>query len=316
MIPGKYQKRSLSALLQFLGTLVPWQHLYRQTFGKKHLTYPASHRSILSAVVEDFDPLTFSPSEMTMVSASDESTWADPFVWTSGGKTCLFEEEMPAGEASGHISVVELDPKGLPKGSPVPILKNNFHHSYPFIFQHDGQLWMLPESSSTNRLQLYRCVEFPYEWVPDKILMEGIRYADPTLFEHEGRWWLFITLGVGFYGVNTNLFLFSSDSPLSSDWRPHPMNPVVSGFHHSRPAGRLFRSKGRLFRPSQDCFIRYGNGLRINEVVHLDLEHYEERCVRTIKPWSSEILGLHHLEISDNLIMMDIHTLSKTATGR
>lgn len=311
MITSTYQNKSLSEFLQFLGTPVPWQHLYRQTFGKKHLTSPPSYRSILTSIIEDFDPLTFSPSEMTMVSAPDESTWADPFLWSSGGKTYLFEEELPVGKGQAHISVVELDSRGLPIGLPAPVIKDKFHYSYPFVFEYDGDLWMLPENSTSKRLQLHRCVEFPHKWVPDKILMEGVCYADPTLFEHEGRWWLFMTFGSGFYGVNTNLFLFSAESPLSNNWTPHPLNPIVSGFQHSRPAGRLFNSNGRLFRPSQDCFIRYGNGLRINEIVRLDPEHYEEKCVREIKPWSDEILGVHHLEISGDLILMDIHTLSK-----
>ncbi|MES2474549.1 MAG: hypothetical protein V4640_02130 [Verrucomicrobiota bacterium] len=310
-----YQRKDLMGFLRILATAVPWQHLYRQTLGKKHLTHPAANRSILSGKFPQFDPLTFSPSKMTIVSSPDQATWADPFIWAEEGKVCLFKEELPAGETCGYLSVVELDSSGLPKELPIPILKNNSHHSYPFIFKYADDLWMIPENSMANQLRLYRCIDFPHKWVPDKILMEGVRYADPTLFEHQGRWWLFMTLAVGFYGVNTNLFLFSSDSPLSDEWVPHPMNPIVSGFHQSRPAGRLFYSKGRLYRPSQDCFKRYGHALRINEITRLDAEHYEEKFIRKIEPWEDDILGVHHIEINGDLIMMDIHRISESTTA-
>lgn len=312
MIPDNYQRKTLPGFLRFLASPVPWQHLYRQTLGKKHSIHPPAHWSLLSSVTENFDPLTFSPQEMTPLAAPDGSTWADPFVWQSDEKNYLFMEDWPTATPSGHLAVMELDQNGAQLHAPTPIISSGTHYSYPQIFKYDGQMWMLPENSASGRLQLYRCVEFPVRWIPDKILMEGIRYADPTLFEYEGRWWLFMTLGVGFYGVNTNLFLFSADSPLASEWIPHPKNPVVNGFHQSRPAGRIFSSQGRLYRPSQDCFKRYGNGLRIHEIIHLDAAHYEERCVRRIYPWKDDILGIHHLDICGNLVMTDVHLKSTT----
>jgi hypothetical protein len=55
-----------------------------------------------------------------------------------------------------------------------------------------------------------------------------------------------------------------------------------------------FYWKGRLYRPTQDCSIRYGYGIRVNEIKKLTPTEFEERLVRTIPPsWMPGLLGTH-----------------------
>ena len=303
---------SPAGFLKMLASPLPWQHLYRRTLGRKHRFTGPAHWGILSTTVETFDPLSFDPQKMNLIPAPGGSTWADPFCRSRGDKSYLFMEDWPARSPCAHLSVVDLDSSGLPTSAPCPIIRSDTHYSYPCLFEYDGQLWMMPENSMSNRLQLYRCTEFPSRWIADRIVMQGVRYADPTVFEHDGSWWMFITFGTGYYGVNTNLFLFHSDNPVSGKWTSHPMNPVVSGFHRSRPAGRPFVSNGRLFRPSQNCLKCYGHGLRINEIHTLNTRKYKETTVREILPWADNILGIHHLDICGNVVVMDIHLKGTT----
>lgn len=309
---AKHKRRDLRALFSLLLTPVPWQYVYKRTIGKVPQSVHSTRWSILRSRLDTFDPLTFQPETMIPVRSDDLSTRADPFHCTYQDKSCLFLEEWPGNTPSGHLSVMELDADGTPVEPPVRVIGNRTHFSYPFTFEYGGTLWMIPENSSSGVLQIYRCQEFPLQWVPDKVLMEGVRYADPTLFEHDGRWWLFMTLATGFHGVNTALYLFSADNPLSDEWTSHPMNPIVTGFHHSRPAGRIFILNGKHYRPSQNCLKRYGHGLRINEILHLDGERYEERCVRKFFPWKQEVHGIHHLEINGTMVFMDILAISKS----
>ncbi len=307
-----HKRKDVQSLFRFLGTAVPWQYLYKRTLGKPRKQNGTLCWSILRSHQDGFDPLTFRPEQMIQVRSNDLTTRADPFHCTYQGQSYLFLEEWPKNTHSGHLSVMRLNEAGIPEEPPVAIVQNETHFSYPFTFEYQGTLWMLPENAGSNRLQIHRCLKFPHQWVPDKVLMQGMRYADPTLFEHDGRWWLFMTLGTGFHGVNTALFLFSADNPLSDDWTPHPMNPIVTGFHKSRSAGRIFSSKGKLYRPSQDCMKRYGHGLRISEIIHLDKERYEERCVNTFFPWKEEVHGIHHLEICGDRVFMDILAISSS----
>ena len=48
------------------------------------------------------------------------------------------------------------------------VLKADFHLSYPFVFQHEGRVFMMPEGNSA--LTLYESVNFPLEWKPFKVL--------------------------------------------------------------------------------------------------------------------------------------------------
>jgi hypothetical protein len=107
--------------------------------------------------------------------------------------------------------------------------------------------------------------------------------------------------------------LFHAENPISSKWTPHPLNPIVSGFHHSRPAGRPFVANGRLFRPAQSCLKRYGHYLMFHEIIHMDVHRYAERCARKIKPWAEHILGIHHFDIRGNMVVMDMQISTPTA---
>jgi hypothetical protein len=67
---------------------------------------------------------------------------------------------------------------------------------------------------------------------------------------------------------------------------------------------------GKLYRPCQDCLVRYGHSLRINEILHLDTRHYEERLVTRVAPdWAPGIRANHHLDWRNGLMVMDAQRL-------
>ncbi len=104
--------------------------------------------------------------------------------------------------------------------------------------------------------------------------------------------------------------------PLADHWTPHPANPVVRGLTRARPAGRVFELGGKLFRPSQDCLIRYGHSLNINEILRLDPKHYAERLIAEVRPdWEVGIRANHHVDWRDGLVVMDAQRLLPTTAG-
>ena len=232
--------------------------------------------------------------------------WVDPFGWSARGQTCIFCEEWLYDEPHAHISVIDM--AGVKKGNPQPhrIIEENFQLSYPFIFSFEGDLYMLPESGAARDLRIYKCEEFPLRWSREATLMTNVRCADATLFMHAGRWWLFTAMRFGRYGLNHDLFLFSADSPLSKNWRPHPMNPIVSGFGRARPAGRLFDIQGQIYRPSQDNRFGYGGKLNISKIIEFTEERYSETLLtRTLPDAAVGGCGTHHIDWHDGLILMD-----------
>lgn len=231
--------------------------------------------------------------------------WADPFPIKVGDKYFIFVEELIYKSEKAHISVIEIDKHGVVK-APVKVLERDYHLSYPFILEWRGEYYMIPETADNKTVEMYRCVSFPFEWKLEKVLLETDNPTDATVTEIDGLWWMFVTIGAA--GVSKNwdeLYLYYSDSPLGP-WRPHRRNPVKSDVRNSRPAGRLFRVNGDLYRPAQDCSKHYGYGMSINRVTQLTPDQfYEEEVSKILPEWDKRIIGTHTLNSYDDITVID-----------
>ena len=250
------------------------------------------------------------PARLRRILPPKDRVWADPFLWKDGDDWFIFCEEWILSQPHGHIAVLQLSPDGQRVSASQPVLVKDHHLSYPFMFEHEGVLHMIPEGGAGRAVEVYECQEFPARWRKKATLLRDLQYADATLFEHEAKWWLFVTIKRGVFGLNRDLFLFWADTPLTDKWMAHPRNPVVRGLKRARPAGRVFELRGKLFRPSQDCLVRYGHSLNINEILRLDTKHYEERLVTEVRPdWGQGIRANHHIDWRDGWVVMDAQRL-------
>ena len=168
--------------------------------------------------------------------------WADPHIVYRDGRYYVFIEEFLYRTRKGVIAVLTIDELGN-YNAPVTVLERPYHLSYPFIFEHGGDYYMIPETRSNRTIEVYRCVEFPRRWTLHKILMENVLAVDATLFRDRESWRLFVNLcehpGAP-ESICDELFLFSATDPLSNKWAPHPGNPIVSDIRRARSAGGLF----------------------------------------------------------------------------
>lgn len=207
--------------------------------------------------------------------------YADPFALADQDGCVLFVEDYIHAAGKGVISAVRFGPDG-PLGTPEPVLEEPHHLSYPFVFRHDGQVWMVPESCAAGTVDLYRATAFPGGWVKETTLLSGIAASDATLFQREGRWWMMATvrhapaaapLGHGSYSDALHLW---SAPALSGPWRPHAGNPVLIDIASARPAGQVVARGDGLFRPVQDCRTGYGAALALARIDRLDDAAYAQ----------------------------------------
>lgn len=199
-----------------------------------------------------------------------------------------------------------MDDKGA-YSEPITILEKPYHLSYPYVFEHEGDLYLIPESIGNKTIELYKCVDFPGKWEFQMNLMEDIQAVDATIHYHDEKFWMFTNL-IETDGASTwdELFLFYTDDLFSSDWTPHPLNPVVSDCKSARPAGKIFYENGRLYRPSQNCSHRYGYGFNISEITELSENSYNENVVSRVKPnWDKQIVGTHTFNREGSLHIID-----------
>lgn len=205
--------------------------------------------------------------------------FADPFVVHHEGWHHVFVEELPYATGRGVISHFVIDRDGV-CGQPRVVLEEPHHLSYPQVFQHGGQFWMMPEASNSGRLDLYCAERFPDRWVHHARLLDHPVH-DATFFAHDGRLWIFAGTTVGAASSWDTLSLYHADR-LEGPWRPHPMNPVLVDARSARPAGGLYMHKGQLWRPAQDCTVGYGGALTLNRVTTLDTERFGQDLVTTL----------------------------------
>jgi hypothetical protein len=250
------------------------------------------------------DAPTTSFHDLKMLMPPKDRFWADPCAVEKDGTYFIFMEEFLYETNKGHVSVIEIGPSGTVK-PPVKVLERDYHLSYPFLFEWRGTHYMIPETGANKTVELYRAVEFPYRWELEKVLLEDIRAVDATVEEVEGTWWMFTNLSFAGSSASDELYLFHADSPLGP-WRPHPRNPVKSDVRSSRPAGRLFRRDGRLYRPAQDASVFYGYAIVINRIIRLTpTEFAEEEVSRILPRWRGDLERNHTLNSAGRLTVID-----------
>lgn len=250
-----------------------------------------------------------------------EAGWADPFPFSRDGRDYVFFETIPMDTGRGAIACAPVDEAGN-LGAPRTVLEREFHLSYPYLFEWEGEVYMMPESNAGRTLDIYRAVEFPGVWRLEKNIMSGVRVTDATMYEEEPdgrqskRFWLFANMSAPGASNWDELHLFLSDAPFGP-WQAHPKNPVVSDARSARPGGRLFRRNGRLYRPAQDCTPTYGRRLKIFEVLALTGEDYQERLATILEPELIPGSGkLHTLNTGRTVEFVDGFRLISRFTGK
>ena len=241
-------------------------------------------------------------------------TFADSFYAEHQDRHYIFFEEVHSSHPVGFLSVVEIFKDGR-SSTPQPILKLDYHLSYPCVFQIKNDWYMIPESMSNKTVELWKCIEFPLKWEKHSNLMEDIEAVDSTPFFYKDLWYLFTSTRRNCKKFGDRLDLFYTKDLLNPDWTEHPQNPVCKGVIEHRMAGKPFIYQQKLVRPSQDSLKRYGGHIVLKEIVELSPTHYQERAVETILPhWSSQDDGCHTIDVQGNFVVLDAIRLSKKNT--
>lgn len=198
--------------------------------------------------------------------------YADPFLMEHAGEPWVFFEDFNYAERRGRIAAARVD--GLDLGSVVPVLDLPYHLSYPYLIRDGSELFMIPESLNNNSVDLYRCERFPDRWVKVRTLFSGAA-VDTSVVRHGDRYWFFTTL-VERRGHGIQSWLFHAPR-IDGDWLRHRESPLSTDVRHSRSGGAILEFGDKLFRVTQDCSGHYGRAFRLNEIVALNPDRYEER---------------------------------------
>lgn len=210
-------------------------------------------------------------------------SYAQPFPIITRAQSWLFVTERNFALGKTLISAVKFGRHG-PLGTPSPVFELPGDLSYPFVFEADGNIWMIPERTGGGSIDLYRASHFPGGWRHEACLVPDIQASAPTLFRYRGRWWL--TAAVHDGGQSTDMLHLWSADDIRGPWRSHPANPVLINAAAAQAAGRVVERGGRLIRPVRDHSGR-GGALALAEITRLDLDSFEQRILSDVAAGSA-----------------------------
>lgn len=231
--------------------------------------------------------------------------WADPFIEIKDDFIYLFIEEMNYQTNLGEIACIVVD-KNYEILEKRTLLANETHFSYPQVFQDNQHYYMMPENSASEKLTIYKAVDFPFQWEKHIDIMSNIKLIDATVACINGMYWIFANKLHDYdYDNNDGLFLYYNESLLDNNWKEHPLNPIITDSSKARSAGSIYQVDGKWYRPSQDCYRQYGANVKINQIINLSPTEYLEETLETIYP-PNKAIGLHTINKSEKITVYDV----------
>ena len=277
------------------------------------------HVGIVPAPLPDFlVPSALPAMRDSIVWLPDPGPWrylADPFGVRRGDSVHVFVEAYDYRTKHAVIEHHALSANLVWQGRET-VLKQPVHLSYPFILEHGGETFMVPESCRAGEVALYRARHFPNDWVRETVLLNNLAAADATPVFHDGRWWLFFTM-VGERGRDRRELHAAYADALTGPWRLHPQKPVLVDSCGARPGGTPFVDPtGALILPVQDCSRTYGGATRFLRFTQLDPR--DIRCEHLSAVVTGHLLsprypdGCHTLSACGELTLVDVKRVTRS----
>ena len=232
---------------------------------------------------------------------------ADPFLFVHKDRLFLFYEETTFRHPEGKIMMVSTTDL-LNWTKPIQIThEDNVHFSFPYVFEDDGDVYMIPETGWIGEIRLYKAQNNDLSrFELDSVLMRRMEkneeiifdFADNVLYKKDDIYYLFTSI---FDSKGYQLQLYTSSS-LRGPFVSHPCSPICHNLEFGRNAGSLIQFDGGLYRPAQDCSQTYGGQVNVMEITRLTPDEYEEKLVvKHILPSSKSFYrqGGHQLNYVD-----------------
>jgi hypothetical protein len=227
---------------------------------------------------------------------------ADPHLFTHKHSTYVLYEDYDYKDRHGRIYIQEFDTGLLPKAAPRRAIERPYHLAFPFVMEHEGNTYCLPENSLGNSLDIYQFNPDSKQFTFKQTLIPDVAAIDPVLFKHQSKWWLFCS---DKKSTNTLLNIWFADD-LFGPWQPHLLNPVKTDIRSARPAGPICKVDGRLIRPAQDCARYSGHRIAVMEIETLTPIEFSEKLIHYLEfTTPSTVKGIHTLSGNDHYTAFD-----------
>lgn len=205
-------------------------------------------------------------------------TQADPFLFVYEDKLYLFYESDRSGE-KGIIRMIKTD-NLRDWTEPITVLSLSCHLSFPFVFEENGDVYMIPEAQASDSIRLFKGNSDLTKFSFVKTLMFKERtsdvkfnFSDSHLFKQNGVFYLFTSVS---YNWTYHLELYYTDDLLNHSFVKHPKSPIYIGNDYGRSGGSILKIGDSCFRISQNCSRSYGGNVSVHKILKISTDDYQE----------------------------------------
>jgi hypothetical protein len=216
-----------------------------------------------------------------------QSTVADPFLFVYQNRLFLFYE-VKTDFGVGQIWAQSWDSYGewIDHGL---VLNEEFHLSYPHVFEYNGKLYMIPETASSGEVWLYSTNDFPFNWKKIKNIIQS-PLLDPTVLIQDEYIYIFGTTR------EYELQIYRANK-IDGEYIKLEKS-ITKDKSISRNGGPILTVGSSKYRISQNCSNTYGQNISVNKIINMSEGNYSEELIvkdlYKIKPkWMD--CGYHHL---------------------
>ena len=259
------------------------------------------------------DTLTNKNPKIHWVKKRIRDRWfADPFILNvTGSEIIILAEEYCYEVNRGRIARVVIDRKTYEEKSFEIILDLPTHLSFPFIIRQEDKIYLMPENSASGCSTVYEYDDNSRRLAPLHHLAEE-PFADATIFEMKGVSYLCTTMLPDPNSKSLKIYSFNKDNLKVGNRIATVEFPIVCG----RNAGEVFEVEGCLYRPAQDCTLRYGHGVILQKMEMKDGEWMFEK-VNSLYPRTFKYnQGIHTFNNYKGLIVIDARGFRNPILGR
>ena len=213
------------------------------------------------------------------------SFYADPFGIYINNHYYIYFEYLNYRNKKGEIHYNKYDKDFNLIESKLALTKP-YHLSYPYIFQDDQQIALLPEMTGAKGKQnIFIASNLPEKWQEYQLNIPTL--IDPSIFKYKNS---YIILG-----SNSKKVAFISDKLLG----PYKEIKYISNHSYHQSGGKIYQNNGEFYRPLQVSLKTYGEKIFITKL-NIGKDYIEEAKEAGSFISCNEQKGLHTLSLINN----------------
>lgn len=226
---------------------------------------------------------------------------ADPFIIEKNNKVYIFGELFSLFKWRGELGYCVYENGKFSKWS--IIFADEFHYSYPYIFEKDNEIFMMPETGSVNEIAIYKAVDFPSKWEKQFVILSGEKMVDSIFISDD------VVLSYKMFGnFKNHLVLLKNEN---NEWKK--IADIVDDQEIKRPAGKIFSYGEGFVRPAQDGRNLYGGAIKFFDCSNITDDINSEKEIANLQPneiiiknSNKTFVGTHTYNASDNYEIVDV----------